>query len=370
MIGKLGFSKFIHLQAVAILILLASCIGGEGGKKKADCSSGQVLNTVTRKCEGARIEAGPPTLTLKNISISEDSGPQTLTLSYSDTENDVVTACTVTAATSSGLRKTLESQGLRYTSKSVVTKGQYVQIQIVETGAVSVNTYTAIDGVSPDSVASDFDAFTQNYLLPGLGNPYLIYITTDFYPLSTGLTVKNAIEAHAIASKLVDVTLLTSQPIRASSAQSLTIIPCACSGGVCTTSIEPTQDFYGTTEFTYTLTDNDGTSSQTTSLTVSAVNDAPVVSTTAGTLNLTEGIDQFNFSNTISDDLGITVSDVDNSSSTIYYEMVTAPLMELSISIQMELIISRLTLITQQLTLFSIWSKTQTALLLIRSLLL
>ncbi|PIR33585.1 MAG: hypothetical protein COV37_15650 [Bdellovibrio sp. CG11_big_fil_rev_8_21_14_0_20_39_38] len=339
MSGKLRFFKLIPLQGVAIALLLTSCIGGQGGKTKADCSAGQVLNSVSRKCEGAKVTASPPTLSLKNLSTSEDSGAQSLTLAYTDSENDPVTACTVTAPNSSGLRKSLDLQGLRFTSKSYITKAQYVQVRIVETGVLNVDTYTAIDGVSPDNVASDFTAFKNSYLLPGLGNPYLIYITVANYPGTTSLAVKNAIASHPIASQLVDVTLLTNQSMQTSATASLTEIPCSCSGGVCTSTMETTQDFSGTTDFTYSLTDNDGTSTQTTSLTVSPVNDAPeidcstialnpdaVCTNVGGNITVTYTLDEDQVLNGFLDvDLEVTPTDKDDLSGDLKYKIATNP---------------------------------------------
>jgi VCBS repeat-containing protein len=66
---------------------------------------------------------------------------------------------------------------------------------------------------------------------------------------------------------------------------------CSCSGGKCYATITPDLNEYGTSDFTYSVSDPDGTSaSRLVNITITAVNDAPVASAVAETFNVTEDI--------------------------------------------------------------------------------
>ena len=83
--------------------------------------------------------------------------------------------------------------------------------------------------------------------------------------------------------------------------------PCSCTAGACTVGVTGTANFNGSASFSYTVTANGQTSnSAIASLTISAVNDAPTVTTSAGTTAFTED------GGAVVVDGGVAVADVDN----------------------------------------------------------
>lgn len=299
-----GFSaifKFKTSAMILMLLALASCIGGEGGKKKADCSAGQTLNSVTRKCEGAKIVANAPNLTLSSTSITEDSGANTIILTYTDTENDRATSCSVESLVGEGIIKSRDIQNIRFSSDSDIDDPHYIGIRFVHTGALSVSTSTS-----------------------GLYRFITVNINSG---VTNATSLKTAIDAHPTASTWVDTTILLNSLLTPSTTyQYLNQIPCSCAAGVCTISVTPTDEYSGFSEFSYTLTDNDGSSTLSTSLTITSVNDFPILLPTTGALTVTEDV-AISGTN-LSADAGISIDDAadgDPLGLFLSYELVTAP---------------------------------------------
>jgi|GEM_PF-2250998 len=248
------------------LTLLLGCVAGEGGKKKANCLNGQTFNSVSRTCQGASISDGPPIPTLKSLSLLEDSGASTVALTYTDIGNDFATSCNISAAASSGLVKRLVDQGLIYTSNSSIVDAHNTRVTIQAGGALALVPDTSISSIRE------------------------VEITVG--PTTSSLAIASAINAHPVISTWMTAAATANQVVTANaSSLALDNITCTCFGGKCQATITPTDNYYGTTEFTYSLTDNDGTSAtQVVSVVVSSVNDAPV-GTVIGSIGATERFD-------------------------------------------------------------------------------
>lgn len=302
--------KHIHLLILfSSLILLQSCLGGAGGKKKASCGEGQEFDSVSRSCKGAIVVESPPKLTLNSTSVSEDSGTSTITLTYADPNNDKATSCSVRSLSGDGIVKRLTLQNLIFESRSTVSQPQNVYVQFVNTGALSVSVSTL--GLNSFITVNINEGTTTNFnvktAVEGDGD-------TDCSDGDASCLISNAyfVFGQNAAS--------FSTPVN------LTELQCSCAGGVCTTNVTPVDNWFGTSEFEYQLTDNDGaTSYQLVTLNVSSVNDAPTITAGAATLNVTEDTLQ---SGTLATDAGFTVSDTNDGDPTgalLTYDLINAP---------------------------------------------
>ena len=79
------------LMVVLILVLFASCMP-QGGSD-AQCGTNQKFNPQTRSCDLLSNQVANPSLSATYI--NEDSGPNTVYLTYSDVDNDKATSCDV-----------------------------------------------------------------------------------------------------------------------------------------------------------------------------------------------------------------------------------------------------------------------------------
>ncbi len=250
-----------------VFLSLMGCVAGEGGKKNATCPDGQNYDTVSRVCKGARVEEGAPTPTLSATSILEDSGVNQIELTYIDSQNDTATACSVNAFESAGLVKQKVNQGILYKSVVDIVDAQNTKIFIQSGFAASVVADTSI---------------------PGLRG---VIITVN--SSTTTLDVATLINGHATVSNWIQASAISFGQVEAISGElAVEDIACACVGGVCRASIEPTEHYYGTTDFTYNITDEDGTSvNKTVKVNITSVNDNPVISLTGNITGVTERFD-------------------------------------------------------------------------------
>ncbi len=263
---KLIKDKF-SIAIVSLCLVFMGCVAGEGGKKDATCADGQSYDTVSRSCKGARVEDDAPIPTLSATSILEDSGVNKIELTYTDSQNDYARSCVVNSDDSTGLVKQKINQGILYKSQNDIIDPQNTQIFIESGSFLSVVADTSISGLRGVIISVPATAST------------LSVVTA----LNTHVTVSNWLQASAISFGNVS-------PFSGSFA--LDSIPCTCTGGECFASLEPTEHFYGTTDFSYSLTDDDGTSiDQVVKVKITSVNDNPNITLTGNISGATERFD-------------------------------------------------------------------------------
>ncbi len=246
---------------MALCFVLMGCVAGEGGKKNASCPQGQNFDTVSRSCKGARAEDDPPVPTFNSTSMLEDSGVTQVLLTYTDSQNDFARSCNVNAAESYGVVKQKLNQGVLYRSQNTIYDPQNTQVFIQSGSSLSVAANTSISGIRG------------------------IIITVN--SSTSTLDVVTALNAHSTVSTWIQASALSFGNVSAVSGSFfLEDIPCTCTGGECYAAIEPALNYHGTTDFTYTLTDDDGTSiEKLVKVNITSVNDDPVVSSTTYTIS-------------------------------------------------------------------------------------
>ncbi len=295
---KRTFSHIYSHLYLGLILTLLGCVAGEGGKEKASCSPGQAFDSRSRTCQGARISAGAPTPITKSVSILEET-QESIVLEYSDSENDFATSCSITTGGARGYTKQWEVQNLRFKNQPSVYP-EDITIEVIAAGFNAVSTEE--DGDSKK--IKIFQAST-----------------------ATTSILANEIRTHPVASTWVQVTVLGFDMISiVPGVYKLTDLPCGCFGGVCRVTVTPINDFVGTTQFRYTISDEDGTSnSQILSINVTNVNDPPVVTLTGASVAATERLNYGTVTPSVTDLITnyISVSDVDSSSFT--YRIGTPP---------------------------------------------
>lgn len=89
------------LLIIFVPLFLVGCVADKGASKSANCGAGQVFDAVTRKCVasaqgGTAVQTNvPPVANLTAGTITEDTAGQAISLTYTDVDGNIATACSV-----------------------------------------------------------------------------------------------------------------------------------------------------------------------------------------------------------------------------------------------------------------------------------
>jgi hypothetical protein len=294
------------LALINALLMVTSCVPGGAKKETADCGVGQVFNTRTRSCSsaGVTVSSNTPTGTFSSLSVTEDSAAY-ISLSYADNDSDKALSCRASSASDGLVRRTI-FDGLILDSQPSIIDSQNTQIVVNNTGALSISTAT-------------------------IGSVRLITLNIDAATTSS-VAAAAALNGDATAATWVSAAVTANQLIgSAGSSYSLTDLNCFCTAGSCRVYIRPADDYNGVTDFSYDLTDGDGTGSATlASVTVTSVNDTPnlTVNTNFAVTERYDSDTTTTLNGSISGAGYVTADDIkdgDALGTTLSYEVVTAP---------------------------------------------
>jgi hypothetical protein len=268
----MGFLNKLILLMMAVIVM--SCLP-ENGQKKAECASDKTYNTKTRTCDVSKIKETfkPPVGTLTTLSMTEDTA-KTVELTYSDVDDHPVQACFITAYN------------------------------------------TRIDNTPPTCLCSSGKCYAT--ITPDLNE----YGTSDFtYSVSdpdgtsasrlVGITITGVNDTPALAASVqsfstvedITYTSVSTPLLSATDVEDVTLTPGSAvyelvsnvSNGTLTFvsngsyTYVPTANYFGADSFTYRIRDNGYPSGSnilysaniTMSITVTAVNDAPTITSGA-----------------------------------------------------------------------------------------
>jgi hypothetical protein len=214
--------------------------------------------------------ADPPVASAISPPAFDEDVAALITLSYTDPESDLATACTV-----SGLTNVTMSTACGCTGGGVCTVG-VTGSPLHYNGAasfsytVTANAQTSNSAAASLTITAIADPPVANPISPAAFDEDTAAVITLSYTDPDG----DQATACAVTSP-TNVTVSTA---------------CACSGGVCTVGVTGTPlDYNGAASFNFTVTANAQTSnSALATLTITAVNDAPVLGGVAGGFTYTE----------------------------------------------------------------------------------
>jgi trimeric autotransporter adhesin len=247
-------------------LLTVSCVANQQDEKSTvSCSSGQRFDSIRRSCVST---AEAPRGQLKEISILEDSGANTINLPYEDASGNLADDCQITKV----------SQGLD---------------DVAPTCACVGGICNAVITTDPNFFGiSDFQFTIRD--VEGTSSPLPVKVNVtpvDDAPVgAAGLTPPAFSEDTA---SLISLPFTDIDSDSAASSCSITnpsnlssVFSCACSGSGCVATVTGAQDFFGSASFRYTVT-VDGLESDPliVSLSITGVEDVPVpgASTTVST---------------------------------------------------------------------------------------
>jgi hypothetical protein len=308
------FFKNIYKGGISTVGLMAififtSCVPSVSEEGSDPACSGGTFNSKTRACvsssTGGSTDGAPAPIT-GSFALTEDTA-DSFNLRYTDNGGDLATSCEAYSL-SSGLVKRLEHDGVIINSNTDIDDAHNIYVRFVSAGSASVsrvysapNTYITINVVLGSTTSS-----TIASLINGDADD----------DCSDG---DASCDLNASISQFIGIdNTLSYTPISK--------LPCNCTGGTCSLSLTPTDNYNGSTDLYYRLTDNDGTSAyKLSSVSIASVNDAPSITVTTGSMTVTEDVVA---GGTLATDAGFSVSDTndgDPTGATLTYEVGTDP---------------------------------------------
>ena len=257
-----------RLPSILIIAsVFTGCLAFESGQQGGiQCGGDQKFDPLSRTCQGASAPAGPPTLTLQEVNIHEDSGRNRIQLAYIDHENDPPAACEVLSHGDGFVREKIVD-GVRFRTRPYDPYASNIALEYIDNGPLPTN-------VLSDDSGSDriVQVFYQSQP-PAIAADIIIAIQAD-YKAAEWLS----------ATPRASATTPVSRPFAKDYFDELM---CHCTGGVCTLFIDTVNNWKGTSEFTYRLRDQDGfSSSRLVPVEIQQVNDPPTA--VDGTITMSE----------------------------------------------------------------------------------
>ena len=217
--------------------------------------NGQISNASTASLTVNAIDDAPVTANISPVAFNEDT-QSIITLSYTDTESDAATVCSISALTNVS-----------------VTQPCACAAGVCTVGITGVANYNGLASFNYD--------VTANGLLSNTVSAALSITPVDDVPVAANITpaaFNEDVQSIVTLSYIdVDTDLATNCVI--SNLSNITVTQaCACAAGVCTVGVTGSPlDYNGVAGFDLTVTANGATSNTASAaLTITPVNDAPV----------------------------------------------------------------------------------------------
>lgn len=240
----------------------------------------------------------PPVASGGSETLGEDDGATPITLAYTDADADDATSCGIVASPSHG-----------------------------SLGACACVTGTCTVSFTPTANYSGSDSFTyrvnDGYVFSAAATLTLTITAANDAPVATGgsITINEDASATTLTLPYTDADTGDAAVSCAtvSGVSHGVLGACSCASGVCTRTYTPTANYAGSDSFTYKVNDGDADSAAGTfNITITAVNDAPVLATNAGA-SLAVGD-----TTTITTSL-LSATDVDHGDASITFTVSTLP---------------------------------------------
>ncbi len=252
--------SFINTFMLTTLMMVVSACVPKATEKKAVCGQNEAFSTITRSCYSIEEQRLKPVGTKSSDTLAEET-PKTITLSYTDGNQDKAVLCKV-----SGISSNIEAVSPLLLNGGLENK--------------SAEVYSAFYNLANNMPGPDFAAAIahRDNMLAALNTMRNSFSQAN---IDSALTIYVA-EANGLltlaTSYPADTTVQTFYLLGQTKIQEFAAYKnqvnnrCECSAGVCTTTIAPKLHKSGTAGFSYTVTDVDGESAlKAVSLSISAM---------------------------------------------------------------------------------------------------
>ncbi|TNF25089.1 MAG: hypothetical protein EP319_16915, partial [Deltaproteobacteria bacterium] len=250
------------LFTFVLLLTLSGCIG-QKGEKKADCAANQSFDQRSRQCVGAQ---KPPQPLLDDITIFEDQGAQTITLSYTDPNGSEANSCRVNFADDNVWLRAPEWDNAAARASQAHSYG-----------------FTAANSISPGLFpVQRGNAFAQEAIANASRLNAAAARTNAQMVQSIRLVADSVRQIGNIALGIPDSIVQArgadaiAEAVKMDQLAVLLENMCSCVGGICKTVAVPDKNWFGDVGFSYTISDSFGTGpTEQVTLSVQSMNDTP-----------------------------------------------------------------------------------------------
>ncbi len=238
---NLNATFFIAITMIAV----TSCVP-KATEKKAACGTNEAFNSVTRSCYSIEEVRHKPVATTTSATLNEET-PKAIELLYTDANKDKAVSCKITSF----------SSNLEMVSNNIVDGSLFVKAD--ETA------YAASELQLLITPGDNSKVVTRSVLLnTAKESQYFPTVSTKLGTLKAELDAL-LVEAEAItgnpaitySSKILKEKLVALTPLVAAMENR-----CECAGGKCYTTLIPKANKSGAANFSYTISDLDGTSAE------------------------------------------------------------------------------------------------------------
>lgn len=249
---------------VLTIIVSGGCVP-KASDKKAVCGTNQAFDSVSRSCYSIAEIRYKPVATKTSETLAQET-PKTITLTYTDKNNDQATSCSVTSISSN-----LEVMSPLIISGSLFTRALEVEdaaddlatslVAVLPNGGADETAVLNAQSAMATALATARATYSYAKIIAQMG-VFKTHVTT-IVTIGAGNTSNTSVQFfyNLTASRLTTLNpLLTMVDNR-----------CECAAGLCTTTLVPKDNQTGTGGFSYTVTDADGESaSRSVTTTISA----------------------------------------------------------------------------------------------------
>ena len=244
--------KHIHLIFItAIAVIVSACVP-KATEKKAICGVNESFNSVTRNCYSILAARFIPVATKTSDTLSQEVA-KTITLTYTDGNNDKAISCKLTSVSANieAVSPEIINGGIFTQSDNLITALTSL-IAVIPNGATAASANTTLTNMQTAlgiARASFNNTTVTTQITSFVGGANTIFGLAAPYNTSTYPALQSFYSQAQ--TKIVAYTTLSNMVAN----------HCDCVGGVCTTTIAPKIFQSGAAGFTYTITDIDGESS-------------------------------------------------------------------------------------------------------------
>jgi len=264
---SISYFRFFKLSLFyGVMLFVLGCVAEKKPTTKANCGEGQAFNEVSRQCFGTRTT---PQGTLRNLTVTQDSGKNLVNLTFVDNSGTGANACRVFHDNISTIQ--VNSPKVYLAPAEAVQLAQEAQALAVGIPPLlyplpSANAITAANAAfleagvlaqstSPESMLVSIGSFTQ--FLRAVADAAVL--TSSLTYLGPATTLREG--ANRFEQFYQDISNR-----------------CQCQGGTCRTVVVPKEGISGSSGFSYTVTHSqNGTSDPTTvAVTIQSKNRLPL----------------------------------------------------------------------------------------------
>lgn len=264
---SISYFRFLKLSLFyGMMLFVLGCVAEKKPATKAVCGEGQAFNEVSRQCFGTRTT---PQGTLRNLTVTQDSGKNLINLTFTDNSGAGASACRVFHDNTSSIQ--VNSPKVYLAAEEAVQLAQEAQSLAVGIPSLIYPTQSS-NAITAANAAILEAGVLASSLSPEAMSVSIGSLTQFLRAVANAATLTGSLTYLGPANTLLDGANRFEQFYQDISNR------CQCQGGICRTVVVPKEGVSGSSGFSYTVTHSqDGITEPTTvAVTIQSQNRLPL----------------------------------------------------------------------------------------------